>query len=71
VIHRVESPWQAATIEESFEIVRRRIFKPFASEQHAARDLVVHKFMDHYQRHSSDVPSEVMQPGYRATMRTA
>jgi predicted AAA+ superfamily ATPase len=71
VIHRVESPWQAATIEESFEIVRRRIFKPFASEQHAARDLVVQKFMEHYQRHGSDVPSEVMQPGYRATMRTA
>jgi predicted AAA+ superfamily ATPase len=71
VIHRVESPWQAATIEESFEIVRRRVFKPFAREQDAARDLVVHRFMEHYQRHSSDVPSEVMQPGYRATMRTA
>ena len=32
VIHRVESAWQPATIEESFEIVRRRIFKPFGSD---------------------------------------
>lgn len=71
VIHRVDSPWQPATLEESFEIVRRRIFKPFGREQDAARDLVVQKFMDHYQRYSSDVPSEVMQPGYRSLMRTA
>ena len=71
VIHRVESAWQPATIEESFEIVRRRIFKPFGREQDAARDLVVQKFMDHYLRYASDVPSEVMQPGYRASMRTA
>lgn len=71
VIHRLESAWQPATIEESFEIVRRRIFKPFGREQDAARDLVVHKFMDHYMRYGSDVPSEVMQPGYRASMRTA
>jgi hypothetical protein len=71
VIHRVESPWQPATIEESFEIVRRRIFKPFGREQDAARDLVVQKFMDHYLRYSSDVPSEVLQPGYRTSMRTA
>jgi predicted AAA+ superfamily ATPase len=71
VIHRVESAWQPATIEESFEIVRRRIFKPFGREQDAARDLVVHKFSDHYLRYSADVPSEVMQPGYRTSMRTA
>lgn len=71
VIHRVESAWQPATIEESLEIVRRRIFKPFGREQDAARDLVVQKFMDHYLRHASDVPSEVMQPGYRSVMRTA
>lgn len=71
VIRRVESAWQPATIEESFEIVRRRVFKPFGREQDAARDLVVQKFMDHYLRYASDVPSEVMQPGYRASMRTA
>lgn len=71
VIHRVESAWQPATIEESFEIVRRRVFKPFGREQDAARDLVAQKFIDHYLRYSSDMPSEVMQPGYRSSMRAA
>ena len=71
VIHRVESPWQPATLEESFEIVRRRIFKPFGRDQDAARDLVVQKFMDHYQRYASDIPSEALQPGYRSLLRTA
>lgn len=71
VIHRVESPWQPATVEESFEIVRRRVFKPFGREQDAARDLVVQKFTDHYMRYASEVPSEVMQPGYRSSIRTA
>jgi predicted AAA+ superfamily ATPase len=27
-IGRVESPWRPATSEESFEIVRRRLFEP-------------------------------------------
>ncbi|MDR0481695.1 MAG: DUF499 domain-containing protein [Cellulomonadaceae bacterium] len=71
VIHRVESPWQPATIAESYEIVRRRIFKPFDREQLAARDTVVRRFMEHYQRHTGEVPSEVGQPGYRETMLTA
>jgi predicted AAA+ superfamily ATPase len=71
VIHRLESAWTSATIEESFEIVCRRIFKPFGREQDAARDLIVQKFMDHYLLYASEVPSEVMQPGYRASMRTA
>lgn len=32
---------------------------------------MVQKFADHYLRYASDVPSEVMQPGYRASMKTA
>lgn len=71
VIHRLETAWQPASVEESFEIVRRRIFKPFTSNETASRDLVVGRFMDHYQKHAADVPSEVMQPGYRTSMRSA
>lgn len=71
VIHRLETPWQPASVEESFEIVRRRIFKPFGSQETANRDLVVSKFLDHYTKHAADLPSEVMQPGYRSAMRAA
>ncbi|GAA5082339.1 Swt1 family HEPN domain-containing protein [Thermocatellispora tengchongensis] len=71
VIHRLETAWQPASVEESFEIVRRRIFKPFGSMETANRDLVVGKFLNHYQKHAADLPNEVMQPGYRSAMKAA
>jgi predicted AAA+ superfamily ATPase len=71
VIHRVETPWQPATVEESFEIVRRRIFKPLTGEKAGARDLVIGKFIDFYVKHSNVIPSEALQPQYRATMKAA
>lgn len=71
VIHRLETAWQPASVEESFEIVRRRIFKPFGGQETASRDLVVGKFLDHYTKHAADLPNEVMQPGYRSSMKAA
>lgn len=71
VIHRLETAWQPASVEESFEIVRRRIFKPFGGNETASRDLVVGKFLEHYQKYAMDLPNEVMQPGYRSSMKAA
>jgi len=71
VIHRVETPWQPATVDESYEIVRRRIFKPVTGDGARARDLVVSKFEEHYRRNAAMLPSEVMQPHYRDVMKAA
>lgn len=71
VIHRVETPWQPATVEESYEIVRRRIFKPLTAEGTGGRNLVVSKFADFYLRNANVLPSEVQQPLYRDVMRAA
>lgn len=71
VIHRVETPWQPASVEESYEIVRRRLFKPLTGELAGARDLVVSKFIDFYVRHAGALPSEALQPGYAAVLRAA
>lgn len=71
VIHRVETPWQPATVEESYEIVRRRIFKPLVGDGTRARNLVVSRFEEHYRRHASALPSEVLQPQYRDVMKAA
>lgn len=71
VIHRVETPWQPATVEESYEIVRRRLFKPLTNEGSHARDLVVAKYQEHYRRNANMLPSEVLQPQYRDVMRAA
>jgi predicted AAA+ superfamily ATPase len=70
-IHRVDSPWQQASAEEAFEIVRRRIFKPVTPEKAALRDLVVTKFNDFYIKQAGSIPSEALQPGYAATMKAA
>lgn len=71
VIHRLETAWQPASSEESFEIVRRRIFKPFGSAETASRELVVSKFLEHYRTYAADLPNEVMQPGYRSSLKAA
>jgi predicted AAA+ superfamily ATPase len=71
VIHRVETPWQPASVEESFEIVRRRLFKPLSPEKAGARDLVVAKFVDFYTKHAGVMPSEALQPNYAATLKAA
>ena len=71
VIHRVETPWQPATTSESYEIVRRRLFKPFGREQLAARDLVVSRFKEHYTKHMADVPTDVREFGYERSLRDA
>lgn len=71
VIHRVESPWQPADIEESFEIVRRRLFKPLATEKVGARDLTVELFMQFYDKNRHSLPTEVQQPGYFKLMQAA
>lgn len=71
VIHRVETPWQPASVEESYEIVRRRIFKPLSSEKIGARDLVVARFVDFYVKHATSVPSEALQPSYASTLSAA
>lgn len=71
VIHRLETPWQQATPEESYEIVRRRLFKPFGREQLAARDLVVARFKDHYKTYMADVPTDVREWRYEQTLKNA
>lgn len=66
VLSRSAAQWQPATADESFEIVRRRLFDPIGHESARVRDGVVRSFMDWYrpkpgkQRHTHRVfPSEV------------
>lgn len=71
VIHRVERPWQPATLEESFEIVRRRLFKPFDAKQEASRSTVVAAFRRYYQENPRELPGEVTQVEYQNLLRHA
>ena len=58
-IGRVESPWRPATAEESFHIVRRRLFKDISDPTlFTARDTVVRAFSQIYRDQKSEFPAE-------------
>ncbi len=71
VVGRVESSWRPATAEESFEIVRRRIFQPVDPTLLAARDATTRVFGDLYRRQASEFPPECREPSYVERMRQA
>ncbi|MFO0608850.1 MAG: DUF499 domain-containing protein [Polyangiales bacterium] len=71
-IGRVESPWRPASPEESYEIVRRRIFQPVADPgSHAARDAVIRAFMELYRSNGADFPSECREKDYERKLKAA
>ena len=71
-IGRVESPWRPASADESFEIVRRRLFQPI-TEQTAfvARDAVIRAFGEMYQTQSQEFPSECREADYKRRLENA
>ena len=72
VVGRVESSWRPASAEESFEIVRRRLFEPMAdADAYRERDIVARAFMDLYRAHKADFPSECQDPGYEKRIQQA
>jgi predicted AAA+ superfamily ATPase len=71
-IGRVESPWRPASAEESFEIVRRRLFQPLTNpELFVQRDAVVKAFMDLYRSQSQEFPSECKESDYERRLKAA
>jgi predicted AAA+ superfamily ATPase len=71
VIGRMEATWRTASTEESFEIVRRRLFKDLSPEQARQRDAVVQAFMELYRSQSSEFPFEAKEADYERRMKAA
>lgn len=70
IIGRIESPWSAATTEESFEIVTRRLFTPIATkEQFAERDASARAFGEFYRNNRTDFPNETQDSSYEKRIR--
>jgi len=70
VIGRIESPWSAATTEESFEIVTRRLFSAIATtEQFTNRDTTARSFGDFYRGNKTDFPTETHTSDYEKRIR--
>ncbi len=66
---RTQANWRTATAEESFEIVRRRLFKDLTDEASTQRDAVVRAFGDLYQKQASEFPPECKEGDYLRRMK--
>jgi predicted AAA+ superfamily ATPase len=71
VLQRVETVWRPASAEESFEIVRRRLFQPMPVDNYKARDLVLARFGEEYRKNAGEYPAEASKPDYEKRMRAA
>lgn len=71
-VGRVESSWRPASAEESFEIVRRRLFEPLVERQHfVTRDSVARTFFDLYRTQHQEFPPECRDSEYEQRLKAA
>ncbi len=68
VTQRKAKQWQPASPDESFEIVRRRLFDPITPENARVRDGVIRAYDEMYRTNRGDFPSGVGDAEYRRRM---
>jgi predicted AAA+ superfamily ATPase len=72
VVGRLEASWRPASAEESFEIVRRRLFEPLVEKaQFVARDTVARAFYDSYRTQQEEFPPECRGADYEQRLKAA
>ncbi len=71
VTNRVAETWQPATGDESYEIVRRRLFQPLSEEAEAERDATAEALGRLYRSQRSEFPSECSEIAYEARIKAA
>ncbi len=71
VIGRVDSSWRPASADESFEIVRRRLFEPISGASFTTRDNVARAYIDLYRSKAEAFPAETKEGDYEKRMREA
>jgi predicted AAA+ superfamily ATPase len=71
VVARQAEQWQPAKGDESFEIVRRRLFQPLDDERIHDRDATAEAFGELYRSQRADFPSECSAISYVDRIKTA
>jgi predicted AAA+ superfamily ATPase len=72
VVGRIEATWRPASAEESFEIVRRRLFEPIVEKsQFVGRDIVARAFHDLYRTQHQEFPPECRDANYEQRLKAA
>ncbi|WP_328789785.1 DUF499 domain-containing protein [Streptomyces sp. NBC_00273] len=71
IVRRVAYPWQAATPQESFEIVRRRLFEETDAEGKAEIGAVARQFVEFYRSKHGEFPRECSEGAYEDRIKAA
>jgi Protein of unknown function (DUF499)/Swt1-like HEPN len=69
VFGRLQSPWMPASGDETYEIIRRRLFQTLDSDGERARDETIKAFHDLYKKNSAEFPPEVRESRYYDLLR--
>jgi predicted AAA+ superfamily ATPase len=69
VFGRVQSAWLPASGDETYEIIRRRLFQPLDAEGERARDETVKAFADMYRRNAAEFPPAAKEARYAELLR--
>jgi predicted AAA+ superfamily ATPase len=64
---RVEAVWRPASAEESFSIVRRRLFEPITD--YVARDAICRAFADLYRQNRGEFPRDCAESDYERKLK--
>lgn len=71
VVTRVAQPWTPASSNESFEIVRRRLFREPDAEARRKIDATAKTFVEYYRRSVGELPAETRDASYEDRIRNA
>ncbi len=71
VTNRLAETWQPASGDESYEIVRRRLFEPLSDEAREHRDATAEAFGQLYRSRRSDFPAECSEVAYVERIKAA
>lgn len=70
-IGRVEASWRPASVDEGFEIVRRRLFQPLQGDNYVARDAVARGYSEMYGQQQQEFPQECREAAYERRLKMA
>lgn len=69
VFGRVQSAWLPASGDETYEIIRRRLFQTLDADGERARDETVKAFYDLYRKNPAEFPPEAREGRYQELLR--
>jgi Protein of unknown function (DUF499) len=69
VFGRVQSPWLPASGDETYEIIRRRLFQALDADGEKVREETVKAFHDLYRKNPAEFPPEAKEKRYEELLR--